>query len=172
MTPAQKGGEWNGLYVDNDLTYWKWTCEKPPDAPDDDGSNDRGERGTGTGGGGVAPACSNYNDKTMEWILWVIYLSGEAWIFGYVIMLPGGAVFFWHMIQAVMMLGSCEFGEWFAGVGLSAFFTQWLIYFLALYATLVPGLNFISSFLLGWWAVADYYGYNYELFAGPTLPAA
>lgn len=156
------------------MTYWKWTCERPPDEPDkkeDDNSGNTPAKKE-TAEEIVPSACSNYEDKTMEWILWTVYLSGELWIFGYVIMLPGGFVLFWHMIQAVGKLGLCEFGEWFGGIGLSAFFTQWLIWFLALYSTLVPGLNFISSFLLGWWAVADYYGYNYALFAGPTLPTS
>ena len=31
MTAAQKNGDWKGTYIDNDRTYWKWTCAKPPD---------------------------------------------------------------------------------------------------------------------------------------------
>jgi len=34
MTDEQKAGDYKGIYVDNDLTYWKWTCKKPEDKPD------------------------------------------------------------------------------------------------------------------------------------------
>lgn len=34
----------------------------------------------------------------------------------------------------------------------------------------IPILGILTSFLFGWWAVADYYGFNYALFEGPVIP--
>ena len=171
MTDEQKGGDWKGLYVDNDLTYWKWTCEKPPDEPEEDDSPPV-EKETELEPL-EPPPCSNYEDKMMEWILWTTYLSGEAWIFGYVVMMPlGVGVYAWHALNALLIMGQCEFNDWLAGPFLRGYVTGPFIYTMAIYLTIIPGVNFVSSFLLGWWANLDYYGYNYELFAGPTLPTA
>jgi hypothetical protein len=113
----------------------------------------------------------------MEWILWVLYLSGEAWILGWVVMLPMAAILYpwwfmlgsWNFIE--VFLGVGDIGQWFMGPFLRYFITQPFIFFCGLLSSIIPGWNFISSFLFGWWAVLDYYSYSYELFAGPTLPA-
>ena len=39
-----------------------------------------------------------------------------------------------------------------------------------MFCSMIPGLNFVTSFLFGWAAVADYYQWNYELFGGPVMP--
>jgi hypothetical protein len=39
-----------------------------------------------------------------------------------------------------------------------------------MFCSLIPGLNFVTSFLLGWASVADYFQWNYELFMGPVKP--
>ena len=56
------------------------------------------------------------------------------------------------------------------GPFLSYWITQPFIFWSSILLGLIPGINFISAFLLGWWANLDYYQYSYELFAGPTLP--
>lgn len=100
MTDAQKDGEWKGTYRDAENTLWRWTCAKP----DVDGEGGNGKGGDKSGGRGGKdklgdedydlPAFSTYNDWLMEWILWVIYLSGELWVFGYPIMIPIGAIIY------------------------------------------------------------------------------
>lgn len=127
----------------------------------------------------VLPAFSTYNDAWVEWIIWVIYMSGFAWIFGYVVMIPVGQVFYiilnwiawWNLIE-VLFMGVGDFGSWFMGPFLRGCVTGPWIFALNIVFTAIPGLNFLSAFLMGWWAVADFYSYNYELFVGPTLPAA
>lgn len=112
----------------------------------------------------------------MEWILWVTYLSGEAWVLGYIVMLPLGALTYmwlallacWNFIEIFTGVGT--FGQWFMGPMLRGWVTGPFIYAMGVLFTIIPGVNFISSFLFGWWACLDYYGYNYALFAGPTLP--
>ena len=68
--------------------------------------------------------------------------------------------------------GKGEFGDWIAGPFLRAYVVGPLIFTLQLICTLIPGLNFITSFVFGWWANLDYYSYSYELFAGPKIPAS
>ena len=57
---------------------------------------------------------------------------------------------------------------WLRGPFLSYWITQPFIWFLSVVLGLIPGVNFASSFLLGWWANLDYYQYNYSLTSGPT----
>lgn len=121
------------------------------------------------------PAFSTYEDKNMEWILWTIYLSGELWVIGFIVMLPLGiAIYGYLALMAIIDLfsGKGTFGEWFMGPFMRGWISGPFIYLSAVIFTIVPLVNFISSFLMGWWANLDYYGYNYELFGGPTLPPA
>lgn len=112
----------------------------------------------------------------MEWILWTIYLSGELWVIGFIVMLPLGMAIYsylavialWNLIEVFSGVG--DFGSWFMGPCLRGWITGPFIYFSAVILTIIPFINFISAFLMGWWANLDYYGYNYELFGGPTLP--
>lgn len=112
----------------------------------------------------------------MEWILWTTYLSGELWVIGYIVMLPLGLLVYmwlalvasWNFIEIFMGVGT--FGQWFMGPMLRGWVTGPFIYVCGVLFTIIPGINFISSFLFGWWANLDYYSYNYELFGGPTLP--
>ena len=79
-------------------------------------------------------------------------------------------VAWWNLIEVLTGVG--DFGSWFMGPFLRGCVVGPTIFALNVALTAIPGVNFASAFLLGWWAVSDYYGYNYELFAGPTLPAA
>ena len=40
----------------------------------------------------------------------------------------------------------------------------WLIFWIGFGVNNVPILNFITAFPVAWWAVADFYNYEYELF--------
>ena len=117
ITNEQRDGLWTGTYRDYDFTLWKWTCKQPDNA--DAGGPDTGApMVTET----VLPAFSTYDDKIMEWILWVIYLSGMAWVFGYIVMIPMGQVIYiwlnlvcwWNLIE-VLFMGVGTFGDWFWG---------------------------------------------------------
>lgn len=173
VTDGQRSGKWQGTYRDYDYTLWKWQCKEPetPVAPPDDDKEDVVPEV-------VLPPWSTYEDKNMEWILWTIYLSGELWVIGFIVMLPLGLVIYpwlamlamWNFIEIFMGVGT--FGEWFMGPFLKYWITGPFIYILGVLLTIIPGVNFISAFLVGWWAVLDYYDYNYVLFEGPTLPGA
>ena len=68
------------------------------------------------------------------------------------------------------MGGTASFEAWLGGPFLRGYVTGPLIFSLGVMNSAVPGWNFISSVLFGWWACADYYSYNYAFFGGPLLP--
>ena len=116
------------------------------------------------------PAFSTYPNKDMEIWLWVTYWSGAFWIFGWVVMLPvGTALYTWYFIESIINMF-----ELFGGVGT---FEDWMnpvrrawlgsfIYMCAVVNSIIPGWGILTSWLFGWWAVADYYDYNYGYFEG------
>jgi hypothetical protein len=62
----------------------------------------------------------------MEWILWIIYLSGMMPILGLIVMYPLGVVVFgfWLPIEGLILLidmdgGKGDFGQWLVGPFLS-----------------------------------------------------
>ena len=169
MTDAQKNGYWTGIYVDDELTYWKWTCKKPP-PPDDNTDPEptpepepepqplpeplppKKECAV------VLPAYSNYEDKTMEWILWTIYLSGSLPILGYIVILPVGIpVYTWFFINAFLVMGQGTDDEWMAGPFMSGVVMGPLIFTLHLLTAWIPLVSIATSFGLGYWANLDYY---------------
>jgi hypothetical protein len=114
----------------------------------------------------------------MEWILWITYLSQELWILGWPVSLPLGMGYtawlytlsLWQFIETFS--GKGDLGGWFAGPFLSYWIVQPFIFWSSIIFSIIPGVNFLTAFLFGWWANLDYYQYSYELFAGPTLPEA
>ena len=114
----------------------------------------------------------------MEWLLWTTYLSGEAWILGYPIMLTLGPGIYTYIftvatIQAFetdLFGGTAPFDAWLAGPFLRGYVTGPLIFSMNVFFTLIPGVNFVTAILFGWWACADYYSYSYAFFGGPLLP--
>lgn len=116
---------------------------------------------------------SNYYNKDMETVIWVLYLSQEIYLIGLVFSLLMGFIFVPYLwVVGLMQLfdGTGTFEQWLAGPFLSYYIVQPFIFTISIVLGIVPGVNFISAFLLGWWSNLDYYQYNYELFAGPTLP--
>ena len=78
MTDKQKNGQWTGLYKDNDQTEWEWTCKVPPPK----------------GSGGVGSTEGKYSTKGNTWmeiLLWITYISGVFWVFGYLVQIPLGS---------------------------------------------------------------------------------
>ena len=91
-------------------------------------------------------------------------------------MLPIGiALTWWYSVWAwwtffEMIFGIGSFDDWISGPMVRGWITQPFIFWLNVIFTAIPGVNFLTAFFLGWWAVADYYEYSYELFVGPILP--
>jgi len=167
ITDGQRVTEFEGTYRDYDYTLWKWQCKVPEDSGPNDKSN--------TGDAVELSVYSNYEDKIMEWVLWVVYLSQEVYLLGYLVSVPMGFYLIWLQLVSMWQLfeifgGKGDFGGWFLGPFLSYWIVQPFIYISSLVLGLIPGVNFISAFLFGWWANLDYYQYNYALFAGPTVP--
>ena len=114
----------------------------------------------------------------METYLWITYLSQELWVLGWIVSLPVGGVIYswlaiygaWTLIEVFMGVG--DFGQWFMGPFLRGWVTGPFIFITSILLSIIPGLNFVTAFLFGWWGIADYYGYNYVLFEGPVLPTA
>ena len=76
-------GVYTGTYRDYDYTLWKWECKEP------DNTVPVEKEETGVSGTEI-PLYSNYEDKIMEWVLWVTYLSQELWILGWPVSIPLG----------------------------------------------------------------------------------
>lgn len=171
VTDGQRQGDYSGTYRDYDYTLWKWQCKEPEQVDPNDKSSELEETVE-------LSVYSNYEDKMMEWVLWITYLSQEAYLIGLLLVsLPMGMGYIgwlwlvssWQFIEIFM--GKGDFGGWFMGPFLSYWVVQPFIWVSSMVLGLIPGVNFVSAFLLGWWANLDYYQYSYELFAGPTLPS-
>ena len=95
INDAQRQTEFTGTYRDYDYTLWKWECQEP------DNTGPSGEKSTGEAT--ELGVYSNYEDKGMEWVLWITYLSQEAYLVGWLLVsLPLGVGYlFW--VQLVSM---------------------------------------------------------------------
>ena len=156
MTDKQKNDQWTGLYKDNDQTEWEWTCKVPPPK----------------GAGGDDLAGGKYSTKGNTWmeiLLWITYISGVFWVFGYLVQLPlGFFVMTWLSIDAMItffdIFAGGDFMAWLAGPWRRSFVGS-IIFSLGVFSTIIPVFDWVALPLLGWWAVADYYDYDYTLFA-------
>jgi hypothetical protein len=126
---------------------------------------------------GVLPPFSNYEDKDMEWWLWVTYLSGAFWIVGWVVMLPLGIGIYSYLawISLVTFIDMVEgkegdFSSWFVGPFARAWVTGPIYFLCAWIFSSVPVMGAVTSFFFGYLANLDYYSYYYNLFGGPTFP--
>ena len=117
---------------------------------------------------------SVYPSKTEEniWIengIYTIYYSGLFWILGYVVIIPAGLVIYpWLSIEATILFfdvfTSNEWGAWFMGP-FRRQLSGWMIFFIHCVLTLIPGLQLVTSPLMAWWAIADYYDYDTLLYS-------
>lgn len=106
-------------------------------------------------------------DDGLESLLWIIYLSGATWILGYFIMIPFGSVIYaWLFIESWILYQQLEtasdYEKWLAGP-LRRAVSGSFIYLQATFFSLFPVLNWLTSPILGWIAIADYYDYKYDI---------
>ena len=169
VTDEQRAGASSGVYKDHDHTSWNWQCAPDPvDTADDDAASNTSDFDT-------LDPFNNYEDKAMEWLLWITHISAAFWFFGLPIMLPLGwsllvylqILAFFQLFETDLMGGEILVYKWLVGQGLRAYVTQPIIFIMSVMWSFVPGVNWITAFLFGWWACADYYSYSYELFGGP-----
>lgn len=121
---------------------------------------------------------SNYNNKIMELLLLITYLSGNAWVLGYVVMLPLGFMAYALItIDATLKIfetdwfgGDVSIDYWWMGPFLRAFVVGPLYFWSNVFCSAIPGLNFLTPWLFAYLAALDYYGYAYEFFGGPQVP--
>ena len=155
MTTKQKNGKWTGSYTDDDQTDWEWTCKVPP-------VNKQA---------GATSASKKWDTKANTWmeiLIWITYISGAFWVFGYPIMFPLGLfVCIWTQIEYLLaffdVLGGEDFMAWLFGPYRRAFLTV-LIFEFGLMNTIIPVWSIVADPLLGWLAVANYYDFDYKLF--------
>lgn len=113
----------------------------------------------------------------MELWIWVAYIAGFFWFPGWLIMVPVGTIVYsynfvdglYHLVLVLLGESKGSIEEWVQGP-LERMFVGPLILVANFWMASVPVLNIVSSFLLGWLAQLDYYGYNYKLGFGPQLP--
>jgi hypothetical protein len=108
-------------------------------------------------------------DDWMELVLWITYLSTIMLGLGYFIYVPLGffAVVIWMQIWDWV-----GFFQLLGGYDLMAYVTYpmrrfqvgFVIYTLGFLLLWIPGLNLVLAPLLGYWAIQDYYDYDYEVF--------
>jgi len=169
VSDGQREGEYVGTYRDYDYTLWKWQCKEPEAPPEPEVKEKPIEYVKVL----ELPPWSTLEDTGMEWVLWITYLSSIAWVFGWVVTLPLGiGVIIWLQILSIwnffeLLGGMGDFGLWFMGPFWRGWISQPFIFNMNIIFSAIPLMNFFMPFLLGWWAIADYYGFNYELFAGP-----
>ena len=105
----------------------------------------------------------------METLLWITNLLCVFWIlwtpFHFFI---GSGIYLylsfltWFYLYEVIWLLKNPF-EWFNGP-LRRSIMGWIIFSISLLLNNTPFVNMLSSFFMAWWAVADYYDYDYTLF--------
>lgn len=148
-----------GTYKDSDQTVWTWDCDIKEEEifrPDEELK----------GEDWLSRETYRDPDAWMEWVLWTTYLSGLGWVIGYITFIPLGFFVYFGWIQYWCWFGLYQlFFEKMDGIAYAngpfrRFFVGSFIYTLAAIGMLIPGLNFITSPLLGWWAVLDYFDYK------------
>lgn len=178
VSDAERAGKWTGQYDDHEFSKWQWTCKEPPkpdNTPDNNKPDDKGVSPTGSSLDGL-PAWSTYNDTWAEWYLWITYACQFfgflglplGYFLGIIWILYGEIWAAWSLIELIM--GKGDFSQWFWGPCIKGLFSQPWIFVIGLYLSFIPLVNLLTAFLFGWWAIADYYSYDYVLFEGPTLP--
>lgn len=111
----------------------------------------------------------------MQYILWITYLSGTFHLIGYFVVIPMGLYAYGYMqIMAISSFvevtnNNASFFEWLRRPFRKGFITGPLIFICHIVLQLIPGLNWLTSFYFGWFAVLDYYDNQYLLLKGPYL---
>ena len=104
----------------------------------------------------------------MEWLIWITYLSGLFWVFGYFVYIPLGTFWlftwmqYWDWVAFFEMIFDGKDALVYVLGPMRRFQVGVVIFTLGLFNMLIPGWNFIAMPLLGYWAVQDYYDYKYN----------
>lgn len=174
MTEVQKDGDWTGTYVDNDNKPWTWQClsskpeepkpQPPPPAPPAEVIEIPVAKE-------VQVLYSSYEEEN-DWILiflYITYLSGLFWVFGYPVMFFCGFVAYSAIyIQALLAFFDVLFGEkgsWggFMMGPVRRAINGTFIFWTNVALVAIPVVNFAAAPLLLWWAVDDYYDYYVQI---------
>jgi len=108
-------------------------------------------------------------DDWMELVLWTTYLSTAFWAVGYLIYVPLGFfaimiwVQYWDWVGFFQLLFDGTDGDAYMNGPMRRFQVGFVIWTLGFMLLWIPGLNFVLAPLLGYWAVQDYYDYEYVL---------
>jgi len=117
----------------------------------------------------------------MQDLLWIAHLSGMASWLGWIIMLPlGGIIYTWLLVKAFFLdILSILFLEeevhvlkaYMMGPVRRAIMGNFIFWNNVAWSN-IPGLSILTSIIFGYWGVADYYDYNYDMETfTPTPPA-
>lgn len=151
-----------GKYVDNEFTNWDWVCRAPTAAEIAEETRKKREAERDA----LNPPFKQIG--WLEYVIWTTHLSGLGWILGWIIMAPLGVTLYtglvglsmWNIVE-VFLFGIGNLNMWMNGP-LRRGLVGWLILSLNLLTTAIPGVNFVSSPLYTWWALADYYDYKFD----------
>lgn len=125
----------------------------------------------------VLPPWSTLDEDYMEIVMWAPYMLiiffqalgvVYAWPVGMCILMWLQFMALYDFIELVFG-GDGDFWTYMMGPWMRAYISQPFILNTSFMVGLFPVFNLLA-FPIGWWAVADYYGYNYELFKGPQIP--
>lgn len=97
-----------------------------------------------------------------------MHLSGLGWFLGWIVMLPFGTFLYawltglsiYNLVEIIIFFIG-DFETWLAGPVRRAA-VGWIIFLLNLGLSAVPGLNLITSPLFTWWALYDYFDYQFD----------
>ena len=159
LHPDTKKKVYFGTYVDNEYTYWDWVCRAPTAA--EIAEQTRREREASR----LAGKPAFFQEQWVEILLWVVYISGIAWIPGFAISLPLGSgvmVYLWGIaiwnIVEVFIYFTGDLDTWLEGP-LRRAYMNLIIFSLSQLFQLIPGINFLSAFLFAWWGLYSYFDY-------------
>ena len=151
-----------GTYVDNEYTYWDWVCRAPTAA--EIAEQTRREREASR----LAGKPAFFQEQWVEILLWVVYISGIAWIPGFAVSLPLGSgvmVYLWGIaiwnIVEVFIYFTGDLDTWLEGP-LRRAYMNLLIFSLSQVFQLIPGINILSAFLFAWWGLYSYFDYQFD----------
>ena len=87
VTEEQRGGSdvYGGKYRDRDYTLWNWRCKEPE--PEVEPVPEEQPPGI----------FDTYNDSEMQYFLWITYLSGAIYLWGFWVVLFAGLYSYGYM---------------------------------------------------------------------------
>ena len=149
------------MYVDFENVEWLWTCHNSKPKPRDETDVPIEEFKKL-----LKP--SEFDTFTGEpnWIVEMLkwnYYSDYGWILGYAVQLTVGLFAYTYistetLVQFIQAIQTDQYAAFFMGP-MRRTVSGWTIYWINVFFTAVPGLNFAAPFFMVDWAEADYYNY-------------